>query len=196
MVSNELDVCLSLLLFPPPPQLTRLSTVSTMSRLLTSPTWIRPTNTANFIWIFLIGTAGLITPAGRTIEPAADTILSPVVAVAVVVTAAAAAEEPAPAATCGCCAEEPGGGGGGGGGGCGGGCCGWESRSVSVSEEAEPVGAATGFSLDISPSETGRRRRGAVAAVSHTCSTSCVRCRTKTIHRADGEGKNNKNKIK
>lgn len=114
--------------------LTRFSTVSTMSLLLTSPTWIRPTNTANFIWIFLIGTAGLITPAGRTIEPAADTILSPV------------APEPAPAANCCCCCtEEPGGR--------------WESRSVSVSKEAEPGGAETGFSLDISPWKQGGEER-------------------------------------
>ena len=125
------------LLYPP---LTRFSTVSTMSLLLTSPTWIRPTSTANFIWIFLIGTAGLITPAGRTIEPAEDTILSPV------------APEPAPAATCCCC--------------CDGGCCcaeepggGWESRSVSASEEAEPGGAETGFSLDISPWKQGGEER-------------------------------------
>lgn len=51
---------------------------------------------------------------------------------------------------------------------------------MSVSEVAEPGGAETGFSLDISPQETGRR--GAVAAVSHTCSTSCVCRRTETIH--------------
>ena len=124
------------LCFPNPcSTLTRFSTVSTMSLLLTSPTWIRPTSTANFIWIFLIGTAGLITPAGRTMEPAADTILSPVTA-----------PELAPAAAtccCGCGAEEPGGG------------CG--SRSVSVSEEAEPGGAEAGFSLDISPLETEER---------------------------------------
>lgn len=66
-------------------------------------------------------------------EPAADTILSPV------------APEPAPAETCGCCTEEPGGG--------------WESRSVSVSEEAEPGGAETGFSLDISPWKQGGEER-------------------------------------
>ena len=60
--------------------LTRFRTVSTMSLLLTSPTWIRPMRTANFILIFRIGTEGLITPAGRTIEPAPDTIISPVTA--------------------------------------------------------------------------------------------------------------------
>ena len=43
------------------------------------------------------------------------------------------------------------------------------------------------------PLETGRR--GAVAAVSHTCSTSCVCCRKKTIHCA-GRKKKNKKKNK
>ena len=40
-------------------QLTRLNTVSTMSRLETSPTSTRPASTANFILIPLIGTPGL-----------------------------------------------------------------------------------------------------------------------------------------
>lgn len=40
-------------------QLTRLNTVSTMSRLETSPTSTRPPSTANFMRIPLIGTAGL-----------------------------------------------------------------------------------------------------------------------------------------
>lgn len=70
-------------------------------------------------------------------EPAADTILS------------AVEPEPAPAANCCCggggCALEPGGGRG--------------SRSVSVSEEAEPGVAETGFSLDISPWKQGGEER-------------------------------------
>ncbi|CAG5873057.1 unnamed protein product [Menidia menidia] len=94
--------------------------------------------------------AGVINPAGRTMEPAADTILSP------------AEPEPAPAATCCCwggwgvwgCAELPGGG--------------WESRSpVSVSEEAEPGGAETGFSLDISPRKRGGEERSGRRFLSH-----------------------------
>ena len=55
--------------------LTKFNTVSTISRLLTSPTWISPTSTANFILIFRIGTAGLIIPAGRTTEPEPDIII-------------------------------------------------------------------------------------------------------------------------
>ncbi len=58
--------------------LTRFKTVSTISLLLTSPTWIKPMSTANFIWIFRIGTEGFITPAGRTTAPDPDTIMSPV----------------------------------------------------------------------------------------------------------------------
>lgn len=42
-----------------PNQLTRLNTVSTMSRLETSPTSTRPASTANFILMPLMGTAGL-----------------------------------------------------------------------------------------------------------------------------------------
>lgn len=49
-----------------------------MSLLLTSPTWIKPMSTANFILIFRIGTEGFITPAGRTTAPDPDTIISPV----------------------------------------------------------------------------------------------------------------------
>ena len=55
--------------------LTKFSTVSTISRLLTSPTWISPMRTANFILIFRIGTDGLIIPAGRTTEPEPDIII-------------------------------------------------------------------------------------------------------------------------
>lgn len=46
-----------------------------MSRLVTSPTWISPMRTANFILIFRIGTDGLIIPAGSTTEPEADIII-------------------------------------------------------------------------------------------------------------------------
>lgn len=49
--------------------LTRLSTVSTMSRLLTSPTCMSPMRTANFIRMLRIGTEGLIIPAGSTTGP-------------------------------------------------------------------------------------------------------------------------------
>lgn len=45
-----------------------------MSRWLTSPTWISPTRTANFILIFRIGSDGLMSPVGRTTEPAPDII--------------------------------------------------------------------------------------------------------------------------
>lgn len=95
-----------------------------MSLLLTSPTWIKPMSTANFILIFRIGTEGFITPAGRTTAPDPDTIMSPVTE---------------PVTTC---CPEPGGAAAvaAAGGGVG------ASRSVS---EAEP-GAKTGFSLDIS----------------------------------------------
>ncbi|TNN54097.1 hypothetical protein EYF80_035718 [Liparis tanakae] len=141
------------------------STVSTMSLLLTSPTWIRPTSTANFIWIFLIGTGGLITPAGRTMEPAEDTILSPV------------APEPAPAVTC-CWTEEPGGGGGGG----------WESRSVSASEEVDPGGAETGFSLDISPWKQGGEERSPLSLTPGLQARASA-CYTKNIHCAEEEEK-------
>ena len=54
--------------------LTRFSTVSTISRLLTSPTWISPIRTANFILIFRIGTDGLIIPVGRSTGPEPDII--------------------------------------------------------------------------------------------------------------------------
>lgn len=51
-------------------QLTRLNTVSTMSRLETSPTSTRPVSTANFILIPLIGTPGLSpTAPGRPSFP-------------------------------------------------------------------------------------------------------------------------------
>lgn len=56
--------------------LTRLSTVSTMSLLLTSPTCMSPINTANFIRMLRIGTEGLIIPAGSTTEPEPDGPLS------------------------------------------------------------------------------------------------------------------------
>lgn len=56
--------------------LTRLSTVSTMSLLLTSPTCMSPINTANFIRMLRIGTEGLIIPAGSTTEPEPDAPLS------------------------------------------------------------------------------------------------------------------------
>lgn len=59
--------------------LTRLSTVSTMSLLLTSPTCMSPINTANFIRMLRIGTEGLIIPAGSTTAPEPDAPLgSPV----------------------------------------------------------------------------------------------------------------------
>lgn len=58
--------------------LTRFSTVSTMSRLLTSPTWMSPMRTANFIRMLRIGTDGLIIPAGSTTEPAPDALGSPI----------------------------------------------------------------------------------------------------------------------
>lgn len=60
--------------------LTRFSTVSTMSRLLTSPTWMSPMRTANFIRMLRIGTDGLIIPAGSTTEPAPDALSSPITA--------------------------------------------------------------------------------------------------------------------
>lgn len=50
-------------------KLTKFSTVSTISRLPTCPTWIKPVRTANFILIFRIGTDGFIIPTGRTTEP-------------------------------------------------------------------------------------------------------------------------------
>lgn len=50
-------------------ELTRFSTVSTMSRLLTSPTCMSPIRTANFILILRMGTDGLMTPPGSTMEP-------------------------------------------------------------------------------------------------------------------------------
>lgn len=50
-------------------KLTKFSTVSTISRLPTCPTWIRPVRTANFVLIFRIGTDGFIIPTGRTTEP-------------------------------------------------------------------------------------------------------------------------------
>lgn len=50
-------------------KLTKFRTVSTISRLPTCPTWIRPVRTANFILIFRIGTDGFIIPIGRTTEP-------------------------------------------------------------------------------------------------------------------------------
>lgn len=56
--------------------LTRLSTVSTMSLLLTSPTCMSPINTANFIRMLRIGTEGLIIPAGSTTEPEPDAPLN------------------------------------------------------------------------------------------------------------------------
>lgn len=46
-----------------------MSTVSTMSLLLTSPTCMSPIRTANFIRMLRIGTEGLIIPAGSTTEP-------------------------------------------------------------------------------------------------------------------------------
>lgn len=60
--------------------LTRFSTVSTMSRLLTSPTWMSPMRTANFIRILRIGTDGLIIPAGSTTDPEPDALSSPITA--------------------------------------------------------------------------------------------------------------------
>ncbi len=55
--------------------LTRFNTVSTISLLLTSPTWMRPVRTANFVLIFRIGTEGFITPAGSTTDPEQDIII-------------------------------------------------------------------------------------------------------------------------
>lgn len=92
--------------------LTRFKTVSTISLLLTSPTWIKPISTANFILIFRIGTEGFITPAGRTTAPDPDTIMSPVTE---------------PVTTC---CPEPGGAAGGGG----------ASRSVSEAEPGAKTG--------------------------------------------------------
>lgn len=92
--------------------LTRFKTVSTISLLLTSPTWIKPMSTANFILIFRIGTEGFITPAGRTTAPDPDTIMSPVTE---------------PVTTC---CPEPGGAAGGGG----------ASRSVSEAEPGAKTG--------------------------------------------------------
>lgn len=60
--------------------LTRFSTVSTMSRLLTSPTWMSPMRTANFIRMLRIGTDGLIIPAGSTTDPEPDALSSPITA--------------------------------------------------------------------------------------------------------------------
>ncbi|KAL1266452.1 hypothetical protein QQF64_002127 [Cirrhinus molitorella] len=99
-----------------------------MSLLLTSPTWIKPMSTANFILIFRIGTEGFITPAGRTTAPDPDTIMSPVTE---------------PVTTC---CPEPGGAAAAGGV--------RASRSVS---EAEP-GGKTGFSLDISDPNPKKER--------------------------------------
>lgn len=69
--------------------LTRFKTVSTMSRLLTSPTWMSPIKTANFMRMLRMGTVGLIIPAGSTTDPELDARSSPI-------TAAAAAEPPLP----------------------------------------------------------------------------------------------------
>lgn len=61
---------LSMAYSEPHNQLTRLNTVSTMSRLETSPTSTRPVSTANFILIPLIGTPGLSpTAPGRPSFP-------------------------------------------------------------------------------------------------------------------------------
>ncbi|RLW08206.1 hypothetical protein DV515_00003175, partial [Chloebia gouldiae] len=62
------------------PVCSRFSTVSTMSRLLTSPTWMSPMRTANFIRILRIGTDGLIIPAGSTTDPEPDALSSPITA--------------------------------------------------------------------------------------------------------------------
>lgn len=72
--------------------LTRFSTVSTMSRLLTSPTSISPTTTANFILIFRIGTDGSMVPAGKTIEPEP--------AIIIIITGGSPAAEAPAAASC------------------------------------------------------------------------------------------------
>lgn len=62
--------------------LTRFSTVSTMSRLLTSPTWMSPIKTANFMRMLRMGTDGLIIPAGSTTDPELDALSSPITAAA------------------------------------------------------------------------------------------------------------------